>query len=119
MTILAISADWIPVSVTDDATPYGNANGGYARYTPTTVKALSDAPVAGTTLPAIARHAIINVRSNPIRYKVDGNSPTASEGQFLAAGTDLVIENQPRTLKQFKFIDAAAGASEVTITYFY
>ena len=120
MPVLTVSADWTPVSVTD---PYNSArsstNGGYARYAPTSVKLLTDSPAAGTTLPAVATHAIITVKGQPIRWRADGTAPTASEGHYMAAGESLVIEGSPLWLRRFQFIDTAAGASEVTVTYFY
>jgi hypothetical protein len=118
--MIHISADWQPVVVsTDSYGPFNSANGGYARYTPTTAKGLTDSPIVGTALPGIARHAIITVKDNPIRWRADGTAPTASEGHYMPAGTDLAVENSADWLKRFKFIDTAAGASEVTVTYFY
>jgi hypothetical protein len=114
------AAEWQPVLVADGANPaYSSATGGYARYLPTTAKLLTAAPTAGTTLPGIARHAIITVRSNPIRWRADGTAPTADEGQFMAAGESIAIDNSANWLRTFQFIDTAAGASEVTVTYFY
>lgn len=90
---------------------------GYARYTPSTVKALTDAPVAGVALPATARHAIIYVKSAEVNYRDDGTAPTATEGIPMSAGTAWIVENSRDILTAIRFIDVS-GASDVRIAYY-
>lgn len=117
-----IAADWVPfVSVAqgDANLPQNNLTGkGYARYTPTTVKKLTDAPAnaGGVAIPDGARSAVLTVASNPIRFRTDATDPTASEGVLLAVGT-WFFPNQREWLRALRFIDTAAGASEVTVAY--
>lgn len=115
-----IAADWVPfvnVGQGDANLPQNALTGnGYARYTPTTVKKLTDTPAAGVAIPAGARSAIITVASNPIRFRTDATDPTASEGVLLAVGT-WFFPNQREWLRALRFIDTAAGASEVTVAY--
>ncbi len=115
-----IAADWVPfvsVGQGDANLPQNNLTGtGYARYTPTAAKILTGTPAAGTAMPAGARSAVISVGSNPIRYRTDGTDPTASEGLLLPVGV-WFFPNQREWLRQFRFIDTAAGASEVTVVY--
>ena len=115
-----IATDGAGVSPVVTATQRGWVPLGYAKYTPSTVKSLSSA-CAGTacvTLPATATHAIIQVSTNPIRMRSDGTNPTATEGVPIAAETTLIISNSPAWLAALKFIDTAAGASEVNVAYF-
>jgi hypothetical protein len=119
---LNISADWAPyisIGQGDPGLAQNNRSGnGYARYTPTTAKQLSTTPAAGAALPNDARSAWIYVLTNPVRVRTDGTNPTASEGFYIAAGSLIIVENQREFLRQLRFIDTAAGASEVTVQYF-
>lgn len=113
------AAEWQPVLVSDGSNPaYSSASGGYARYTPNAATLLTDAPDNGTTLPGHARHAIITVKDAPIRWRADGGTVTAANGQYMAAGESMAIDNSANWLRLFQFIDVSA-ASEVTVTYFY
>jgi hypothetical protein len=116
MTVpIVITGNW-GAFVTDIA--HANYTGtGYARYTPSTVKKLTDAPAAGSALPTFAQHAIITVATKPVRMRFDGTDPTASEGLLIPADSVLVFPDQMELLKQMRFIDTAAGASEVTAVY--
>src|SRR5688572_21921738 len=109
---VAIDPEWQPyvsVNVGDASAEWNNLSGkGYARYTPTTAKRLSDAPVAPAatnTLPAGATYALISVTTNPIRCRFDGTNPTASEGLLLDVGTHKFTNRT--VLEQFRFIDSA------------
>lgn len=65
-----------------------------------------------------AQEALIVVETNPIRFRTDGVAPLAGTGMYLAAGQSMLIKGI-ETLRKFKCIDTAAGASSVTVhTYF-
>lgn len=120
MTQSVVAVERIPFinqGVGDSALPQNNRSGkDYARYTPTVATRLTDAPAAGVTIPDEANCATISVKGNPIRYRTGGTNPTASEGLYLPVGV-WFFENSRAWLLEFRFIDTAAGASEVTIQY--
>jgi hypothetical protein len=115
-----ISGPWTPFinqGVGDSALPQNNRSGkGYARYTPNAAIQLTATPDAGVVLPAEANSMVLSVKDNPIRYRTDGTDPTASEGLYLPVGV-WFFEDQRAWMEQFRFIDTAAGASEVTVAY--
>jgi hypothetical protein len=117
---LNLSADWgmfINSGLGSADLPQNNRTGnGYALYNPTTAKMLTLTPVGGVAMPAEARHALIAVTTNPIRFRTDGTDPTGAAGLILPTGF-WVFENQRAMLEQFRFIDSSAGASEVTVMY--
>lgn len=121
MSLITVDSEWGMFKDADlgDATLQQNNLDGkdYARHTPTTAKTLASTPAAGVTLPTSAVHAIISVATNPIRIRTGGTNPTASEGLLLPVGTILSVTNQRSFLEQLRFIDTAAGASEVTVMY--
>lgn len=116
----AVAVPWTPFinqGVGDSALAQNNRTGNdYARYTPTAAKRLTDTPAAGSTLPSEANCMIVSVKDNPIRYRTGGTNPTAAEGLYLPVGV-WFFEDQRGWMEQFRFIDTAAGASEVTIQY--
>ena len=117
-----VAVEWTPFinqGIGDSSLAQNNrAGNGYARYTPSTASRLTTNTnlAAGVTLPAEANCAVVSVKSNPIRYRTDGTNPTASEGLYLPVGV-WFFENQRPWLLEFRFIDTAAGASEVTVAY--
>lgn len=117
---LNLSADWqmfINAGMGWDAlSQNARAGNGYARYAPSSAKMLTSAPAAGVALPTEARHALLAVSNFPVRFRTDGTNPTATEGILLPVGF-WVFENQRPLLEQMRFIDTAAGASEVTVMY--
>lgn len=116
--MIFLDQEFNPFISTGNTGPYSALSGnGYARYTPNAAIALTEAPDAGAALHPQARHAIISVLTNPIRVRTDGTDPTASEGLLVPAGTLIYVRNSPVFLQNFKMIDTAAGASEVTVMY--
>jgi len=104
-------------------------NGGYEKLAPTTSTGISASlllPSTGNYADNPARAALVSVETNPIRYRMDGTAPTATEGLLLPAGSYLTVSNpayltvsNPANVKNFRCIDTAAGASSVKILVFY
>ena len=122
MSVHYLRADWVPIiagQLDRNSTAYPT-KGGHAVYTPTSASTLgantnlSD----GVVLPGDARHAIITVETAPIRYFLDGTTPTGTVGTKVSPGIDLVIENNRGFLTAFKFINDSSGAATVTVQYF-
>lgn len=117
---LNLSADWamfVNAGIGwNDLAQNARAGKGYARYTPTAATTLATTPPAGAVIPAEARHAVISVATNPIRFRTDGTNPTNAEGLLLPVGL-WIFENQRPLLDALRFIDSSAGASEVTVMY--
>ena len=66
------------------------------------------------TVPAGASFAIIQAETQAVRWRDDGTNPTATVGQPLAIGVDLVYRG---ALSAIKFIEQTASA-KINITYF-
>jgi hypothetical protein len=66
----------------------------------------------------LAKEALIDVETYAIRFRIDGVSPTASVGHYLASGQSMVLKGMDN-LRKFRCIDTAAGASSVKITVFF
>jgi hypothetical protein len=67
------------------------------------------------TVPAAATTALVTAGANPIRYRMDGNDPTASVGHYVAANGNLeVFVND---LTKIRFI-STTGTSNIFVTYF-
>lgn len=89
----------------------------YARYLPSTVKRLTDAPEAGgVTLPDDAIHAIIIFESNPVSVRIGSVDATATDGAPFPADFVMFLPNARATLESMSFIDKS-GASTVHVIY--
>ena len=70
------------------------------------------------TVPAAARHAIINVNTQAVRWTTDGTAPTASKGVHVAAGgqisfMDLNIDYRALLLSLLVIQEAATATLDV------
>jgi hypothetical protein len=72
------------------------------------------APTAG--LPA--KMVMITVESQPLRYRLDGTAPTASEGHALAAN-DVRYVVGANNIRKFRMIRSTGSSATVRVTYFY
>lgn len=96
-------------------------NSGYEALAPTTSTGITTSlllPTSGNYKNMYAKAALINVETNPIRIKMDGNDPTATVGMLLPVGTFYTISN-PANVKNFRCIDTGAGASSVKVLVFH
>lgn len=72
----------------------------------------------------LARHLLIYVGGNPIRWRGDGTDPTSTTGMFVAAGSYIDWTNADddflSLLNKVKFIrdTTAAGDATLAIAYF-
>jgi hypothetical protein len=72
---------------------------------------IDDLSVAVTlTIPAGTQSAIISVSGAGVRYWLNGDTPDATSGLFIAAGGSVGI-NRKQGLDAAKFIQAAATAT--------
>jgi hypothetical protein len=67
------------------------------------------------TVPAAATVALVTAGANAIRYRLDGNDPTASVGHYVAANGNLEVFIND--LKAVRFI-STTGTSVLFVTYF-
>ena len=75
------------------------------------------ASAVGLTLPTTkpsARIAVIQAIAQNVRWRDDGNAPSATVGMQLAAGNDILYTGD---LDALQFIEEAASA-EINITYY-
>jgi len=75
---------------------------------------------ASPTLPAKCKRALITCETQIARWRADGTDPTATEGHAIAANDSISFtsSNYRQLLENIKFIQTAAGASALKITYF-
>lgn len=81
------------------------------------------APASGVHLGKSAVGALISVETNPIRFTLDGTTPTVTAGtgagHLLAAGGEYEIKGAGN-VKNFKCINAVAGSvGVVKCTFFF
>lgn len=76
------------------------------------------APAASTalTIPANSTRAVISTTGADIRWRIDATAPTASVGNIVPTGSELVLIGAAN-LALFKCIQTAATAS-VNVQYF-
>lgn len=61
--------------------------------------------------------AFVTVETNPIRYTLDGTTPTAAVGHLLQPGDSLVISGVT-ALTTARFIRQGAADGAISVTYF-
>ena len=93
---------------------YGD-NTGYELISPTTATGFTAANLINDG--RVVEVAVICVKDNPIRFRMDGTAPTASAGLYVPANTFWTIVGA-ENLANFSCIDTSAGASEVTVLFF-
>lgn len=122
LTLIAILLNVSGLAVAQQCRPFvGNSGAlagsvaldglGYAKYLPTTVKRLSDAPSVGAPMHRLVTGAIMTVTVASIRYRTDGTNPTATNGTVFPSGAIIrwTIADLPK-LKEFRFIQVTSGA---------
>lgn len=70
--------------------------------------------VVGLTVPAGTGVAVIQAEGAPVRWRDDGNAPTASVGMRVPIGSELRYDGDPNALR---FIQEASGA-KLNISYY-
>jgi hypothetical protein len=93
---------------------YGD-NTGYELITPTAATGFTASNLTDGNFNVDV--AVISVKDNPIRMRMDGSDPTAAAGYYVPADTQWVIVGH-ENLSKFSCIDTNAGASEVTVLFF-
>lgn len=67
------------------------------------------------TPPARARTALITVGANPIRFRSDSSSPSASVGHYVAANGNLEVYRNEMSQIRFR---STTSTSDMFITYY-
>ena len=67
-------------------------------------------------LSEVASLAFITVESQAVRYRIDGQDPTASVGHVIEAGGNLTLEG-PWELDKFRVIRRDASDATLRVTY--
>ena len=75
-------------------------------------------PTSGPYKGMTAKAALIAVELFPIRIRMDGTDPTASNGVQLKADTYFTIINA-ENIKKLSMIDTSAGASDVMVLLYF
>lgn len=84
---------------------------GYAQVT------VSSTALALPSIPDKASYAIVNITTQPVRYRDDGTAPTASVGMPLAAGDELVLVS-PKQIQDFRVIRSTGSDAELNVSYY-
>lgn len=69
----------------------------------------------GLTIPDGAAYAVIIAETQAVRWRDDGTAPTATVGQPLAAGVEMVYANTGMT--SLRFIEQAPSA-KLNVTFY-
>lgn len=122
--------DGLPLDVAASQVPDARANVGrfpvlatrlfeFLPGHPIKLQMLAGAVAAGslTQVPDDALSAVVQVQDNPVRYTLDGTTPTAAVGHRAAVGDVLTITGHP-TLKGFQFVNEGVGVANLAVTYF-
>lgn len=64
---------------------------------------------------AVMPHALITVETNPIRFRVDGLNPTATEGHLVQPGNKITLDSGDQITK-FRAI-ATGGDATIRVSY--
>jgi hypothetical protein len=94
---------------------------GYEKLAPTTSTGFTSTlvtPTTGTYANMTAQAVLIGVETHPVRFRMDGTAPTATEGMILNANNYYTIIGQ-LNVRNFHCIDTAAGASSVKCLFFF
>jgi hypothetical protein len=85
---------------------------GYAQITDL---AASSPLSEGGTVPTTATYAVIQAESQAVRWRDDGQAPTASVGMRIPAGGELFYDGN---LSAIRFIEEAASA-KLNVSYYH
>jgi len=94
---------------------------GYEELAPTTSTGFTSTvitPTSGTYAGMTARAALIGVETHPVRFRMDGTDPTATEGVILNKDNYYTIIGQ-LNVRNFHCIDTAVGASSIKCLFFF
>lgn len=100
------------------ATTYQSTPLGYAQLTVTGTAATLDALLAAASVPLArppqARMMLVSVETNAIRWLDDGQVPTATYGQPIAAAADVALTTN---FAQLQLI-AQSGSATVNVSFY-
>lgn len=71
----------------------------------------------GLTVPANTQYAFFAVETNPIRIRLDGNDPTATDGLPFVAGDYFTLDSK-HAINKFKHIRSGGADGVLQIHYF-
>ena len=79
--------------------------------------AITDAATALASIPEKANKAVISIEDKTIRYRDDGNNPTATVGVKVFTGGTIIL-NSRESLEQFRAIRVGTSDSELNVAYY-
>lgn len=101
---------------------YNRIPGDYEVITVATVGVgLSAAKIKPTTGPYArmsARAALLSSEGGDVRFRIDGNQPTADNGHYLTSGDTLVLTGT-QALQQLRVIRVGEENGTLRVTFFY
>lgn len=69
-----------------------------------------------TTIPAGARYARIFVETAPIRFRVDGTAPTATQGELVEAGSVIILDSRDQ-IQKLQVIRRGTTSATIRVHY--
>jgi hypothetical protein len=75
-------------------------------------------PSTGPYARMLARAAMLSSEDGDLRFRIDGGSPSASDGHYLVNGDCLVLSGS-QALQKFQAVRAGDANATLRITYFY
>lgn len=73
--------------------------------------------VLALTVPGFAKGALVECQAEPVRWRVDGDSPTATVGHRLIAGERIQLGGIA-TIRGFRVLREGATDASLFVTYF-
>ena len=64
-----------------------------------------------------ARVILVQVQSNPIRYRFDGSNPVATSSGYLATAYDSITFSNYQAFKNFRAIREEGSDAKLAVTY--
>lgn len=74
-------------------------------------------PFPAASLPAAASMALVNIDTNPIKYTIDGSTPSATNGHLVAAGGQFLLLSREE-ITAFRVIRQGGADAAMCVTFF-
>lgn len=88
--------------------PFGSQPRGFEQLTDLSASAALTPPANGASV------AVLNAEAQNVRWRDDGEDPTATVGMLLVAGTEFTYQGD---LSAIRFIETTAGA-QLNVSYY-
>ncbi len=75
-------------------------------------------PTSGPYAKMYAQAVLISVEDADVRFRLDGGTPTSTEGHQMSNGDNLILTGT-QAIKQFRAAKAGDASATLRVTYFF